>query len=57
MASGATPRAFSFVMAARYSSQVAGGVVMPACWNRSLLYQKPIIPMSHGMPYWTPLYS
>ncbi len=50
------PASLSFFTAARYSSQVAGGAVMPACSNSSLLYQKPIMPMSHGMPYCLPLY-
>ncbi len=49
------PAALSLPTAARYSSQDAGGAVMPACSNSALLYQKPIIPMSHGMPYCLPL--
>ena len=35
---------------ARNSVQVVGGAVMPALANRALLYQKPIMPISHGTP-------
>ena len=34
---------------------VAGGAEMPAFVKSALLYQTPIIPMSHGTPYCTPL--
>ena len=48
------PASFSVWTSSRNSSQVAGGAVIPACSNRSLLYQNPTIPRSNGMPYCTP---
>jgi hypothetical protein len=33
---------------------VAGGVVMPAFWKSSLLYQKPTMPRLYGTPYCLP---
>ena len=50
------PAALSLSTAARNSSHVAGGAVMPACVNRSLLYQMPTMPRSYGMPYCLPSY-
>ena len=41
-------------MSARRSSQVAGGAVIPALANWALLYQKPTMPRSNGMPYCLP---
>src|SRR3954454_7347574 len=53
---GTMPAALSLSTSASNSSHVAGGAVMPAWVNRSLLYQKPIIPRSQGTPYCLPLY-
>jgi hypothetical protein len=47
---GVMPAAFSFCTSSRNSVQVAGGASMPAWANRSLLYQKPTMPISHGTP-------
>lgn len=44
------PLAFNLPTASRKPLQVVGGVLMPACLNSALLYQKPIMPMSNGMP-------
>src|SRR5690348_18471040 len=46
--------ALSLVTAAFKSSRLAGGAVMPALVNRSLLYQKPSMPKSNGRPYCLP---
>src|SRR5690349_16575062 len=46
-ASGMTLIALSLVTAALRSSSVAGGALMPALVNRSLLYQKPSMPKSN----------
>lgn len=45
------PADFSLPTASRKPLQVVGGVAIPACLNSALLYQKPIMPMSNGMPY------
>ena len=57
IASGAMPDALSFLTASRYASHVAGAAVIPASVKAFLLYQKPIMPMSHGTPYCLPLYE
>src|ERR1700712_860780 len=41
-------------MSVSRSAQVAGGVVMPALVNLSLLYQKPTTPRLNGTPYTLP---
>ena len=51
---GMTSSALS--LATRRSARpcVVGGAVMPACVNRSLLYQKPSMPKLNGRPYCLP---
>ena len=52
--SGCTPAVLSLPTSARSSSHVAGGAVIPALSKWSLLYQKPTMPRSNGMPYCLP---
>lgn len=49
-AMGVVPAAFSFLTASRNPLHVVGGWAIPARRKRALLYQKPIMPMSNGMP-------
>jgi hypothetical protein len=51
---GATSIALSFSVASTSSGSVAGVPAMPACSNRSLLYQMPVMPNEKGMAYCVP---
>src|SRR6516164_5388161 len=51
---GVMPCARSAASSASSSGMVVGAVLIPACWNRSLRYQKPTTCRSYGTPYHFP---